>query len=117
MSNTASSHSQEFISEMKEKLLHEQKELQQRLAGHARREHGDFQANHPDYGRSEEENADEVADYIATTATTEAEEERLKNIQAALTRIEAGSYGVTDDGQLIPEKRLRANPAATTIVT
>jgi len=114
---TQDTHSQAFINEMKEQLLSEEAVLTKTLSQHARKEHGDFQADHPEYGRSDEENADEVADYIATNATTEAEELRLKNIQVALRRIEAGTYGTTDDGQFIPEDRLRANPAATTIVT
>tara|TARA_Y100000310_G_scaffold316577_1_gene368468 strand:+ start:37 stop:387 length:351 start_codon:yes stop_codon:yes gene_type:complete len=113
----SSPHTEAFINEMKEKLEGEQASLRKALESHSRKEHGDFQADHPDYGRSEEENADEVADYIATTATTEAEEVRLKNIVAALVRIESGTYGMTADGQQIPEARLRANPAATTIVT
>ncbi len=110
-------HTEAFINEMREKLEAEQVSLTRALESHSRKEHGDFQADHPDYGRSDEENADEVADYIATTATTEAEEARLKNIVAALVRIQSGTYGISEDGQQIPEDRLRANPAATTIVT
>jgi len=114
---TTSSHSAEFIEEMKQRLETELTQLTKNLASHARRDHGDFQANPPEYGRSDEENADEVADFIATNATTEAEEIRLKNIEGALARITGGTYGVTSEGELIPEARLRANPAATSLAT
>lgn len=115
MTNTH--HSEAFIKEMKEKLLLEQSALQQRLSGHARKEGGDFQATYPEYGRSDEDNADEVAEFIATTATTEAEEKRLEEVTVALERIIAGTYGITATGELISEPRLRANPAATTVIT
>lgn len=106
-----------FIEEMKQRLLADQASIEKELAPHARRSHGDYQATYPDYGRDEEENATEIADFANVSAVTEAEEARLKSIKAALTRIEAGTYGLTDAGEVIPEERLRANPAATTLVT
>lgn len=75
-----------------------------------------YVAHLPDYGRSEEDNATEVADYVASLAITKANEKRLAAVEAALARIEAKQYGLTDDGQLIPEARLKANPAATTTI-
>ena len=66
---------------MKGKLLAEQKELVARVGKNARKDHGDFQADFPEYGRSEEENADEVSDFIANNAVTEAEERRLEQIE------------------------------------
>ncbi len=101
-------HTQEFIEEMKQALLDEKKTL----SGEA-----EESANFPDYGRSEEENATEVADYQALAATNTAATERLAEIDAALERIEKQTYGVTEDGDIIPEGRLRANPAATTIIS
>lgn len=105
-----------FLDEMKQRLVAERAQLRQRLGHEAHQEHGNYQANMPDYGRNDEENAMEVADYTANAATTEAEESRLKEVEAALQRITQGTYGRTLDGQSIPEERLRANPAATTIV-
>lgn len=110
------SHNPVFVEEMRQKLLAEKEQLDKELRVLGHKDHGDFQANYPDYGRKEEENADEVADYQARAAATEAAEERFKNVEQALERIETGTYGVTDDGILIPEERLRANPAATTTV-
>ena len=110
------SHSPEFIAEMKQKLEAERQKLTQELGTVAHKHDGDFSANYPDYGRNEEDNASEVADFVATAATTEAGEARLKEVEQALERIEAGTYGTTSDGELIPEDRLRANPAAPTII-
>lgn len=109
-------HVPEFIAEMKEKLESERVRLNQELASVAHRRDGDFSANYPEYGRNEEDNASEVADFVASAATAEAAEARLKEVEQALERIAAGTYGVTADGEDIPEDRLRANPAATTII-
>lgn len=110
-------HSQKFIEEMKQRLLTEKTVLQKELGllAEPSAEEG-YSARFPDYGRSEEDNATEVADYVASAAVTKADEERLREVEAALARIEAGEYGVTNDGQMIPEARLRANPAATTTI-
>lgn len=100
-------HSPEFIDEMKTRLLAEGEQLDRELA---------TMAEKPEYGRGDEDNASEVADAGNLTATQEAARERLAAVNEALARIEAGTYGVTEEGELIPEARLRANPAATTLV-
>lgn len=110
-------HSPEFVNEMKTALDREAQEVRDKLTRLAHKDEGDYQADFPDYGRNEEENASEVADYQATFATTEAIEARLEELEAALKRIEEGTYGLTAEGEEIPEDRLRANPAATTLVT
>ena len=108
-------HSHEFIEEMKQRLLEEKKQLSKGLDNLAHKENGDFQANFPEYGRNEEENVTEMADYAALNATTEAAETRLKEVDDALRSIAEGTYGVTKNGEMIPEDRLRANPAANTL--
>lgn len=113
---TNSPHKPEFIEEMKQKLLAEKEQLQEELARIAHKDHGDYQADFPDYGRNDEENASEITEYTNLFATAEALEERLESVNAAIMRIEAGIYGITDKGEIIPEGRLRANPAATTLV-
>lgn len=40
----------------------------------------------------------------------------LDRVLAALARIDAGTYGITDDGAAIPYERLQVDPTATTIV-
>lgn len=111
-----SPHSPEFINEMKVKLLEEKTSLEGELAGVSKRRGGDYKSNFPDYGRGDEDNVTEFADYEASNATTEALEERLTGVIAALGRIDEGTYGVTEDGETISENRLRANPSATTVI-
>ncbi|PIT98087.1 MAG: hypothetical protein COT71_02675 [Candidatus Andersenbacteria bacterium CG10_big_fil_rev_8_21_14_0_10_54_11] len=102
------SHTPQFIAEMKANLKAEQQQLNAEVAA---------TKEFPDYGRHEEENATEVADYQAAAATEDMLSRRREEVEAALQRIDAGTYGITNDGQLIPEERLRANPAATTTVS
>jgi len=109
-------HTDKFIEEMKQLLNQEKIELDQELKSEAHNQDGDEVANFPDYGRHDEDNATEIADYTAQSAIVESKEARVKEIEAALKRVEAGIYGVTKNGDKIPEKRLRANPAATTTV-
>lgn len=109
-------HSDEFIAQMRQRLEAERGQLRSRLGEHAHLDHGDFVATAPEYARDDEENAMEAADQVALQGITEAEESRLKEVEAALGRIEAGTWGITAKGELIPESRLLANPAATTIV-
>lgn len=109
-------HDPSFIEEMKKRLLEEQVLLRQELGVVAEKSSDEgYVTKFPDYGRDEESNAMEVADYAAAAAVTQATHERLKAVEEALARIEAGTYGVTEDGTPIPEKRLQANPAATTL--
>ncbi len=115
MKNT-SPHNEQFVAEMSQKLEEEQAQLEAELKQIAHKSNGDYQSNVPEYGRQDEENASEVADFEAANATTEAIETRLKEVQKALKSIEKGTYGVTEDGEEIPEERLRANPAATTLI-
>ncbi|OGY30711.1 MAG: hypothetical protein A3C02_01240 [Candidatus Andersenbacteria bacterium RIFCSPHIGHO2_02_FULL_45_11] len=99
-------HTQPFIDEMKARLQEELTALK-----------GEVIEETPDYGRSEEDNATELADYEALTAASSSASMRTEEVEAALARIAAGTYGSTEDGVEIPEDRLRANPAATTVIT
>jgi RNA polymerase-binding transcription factor DksA len=116
MNNSQIAHSAEFISEMKEKIEKELSQIKQELDRVSHQEHSDYVANFPEYGRSDEENVNEIADYTVLNATTEALESRLEELEAALLRIKDGTYGITPEGEIIPENRLQANPAATTLV-
>ena len=113
---TTSSHSPEFINEMKQKLEAEQAILKTELDNSATYIDGEWQAKFPEYGEDDESNAMEIDQATAQAAVVSANAERLREIEAALGRIESSTYGLTVDGHLIPEDRLRANPAATTIL-
>lgn len=101
-------HSPKFIQEMNLQLKAEKNRLKKELRA--------LGSEFPEYGRNDEDNATEIADYQATSATENTLEERLRHVTEALNRIKEGTYGVTEDGQIIPEQRLRANPAATTVI-
>lgn len=110
-------HSAEFIEDMKKALLSEKQVLESELGEIAHKDvANEYEANYPDYERDEEANAMEMADFESANATTKATQERLNDVQRALAAIDEGKYGLTVEGDLIPEDRLRANPAATTLV-
>lgn len=109
-------HTQDFINEMKGRLEEERTKILTEFKEDSHVADGDVQANFPDYGRSEEDNVTEMEDYQSLAAITASAKERLAEIEDALGRIQAGIYGVTDEGEEIPGNRLRANPAATTLV-
>jgi len=118
--NDKTGHTEEFINEMKAQLEAEMTNLTKELGSLGHKDHGelhgDYEADFPEYGRNDEENVSEMADYQAATSTTDTLEARLVEVKEALERIAQGKYGITDDGQLIPEDRLKANPAAKTLV-
>lgn len=61
------------------------------------------------------EAADKQEEYITNRAITDQLEIRYNNIQRALEKIAAGTYGVCEvSGTPIEEDRLEANPAART---
>lgn len=78
----------------------------------------DHRAKFPDYGDdkldSMESGANEVADFAADTNTVVWLERRLKDVQAALERMDSEGYGVCEKcGKQIDEARLEVNPAAS----
>jgi RNA polymerase-binding transcription factor DksA len=95
--------SQEFINEMKQKLAEEKQKLEEELSGlHKHTELGD------DVDSSVEEiEIDEVSSNVM--ARIKADLEKIAN---ALGKIEAGTYGTDDEGNEIPEERLRVLPWA-----
>jgi len=61
------------------------------------------------------ETADTIEEFEENTAIVKDLEIRYNNVKDALESIGSNTYGVcTDCGELIDEKRLEANPAATT---
>lgn len=61
------------------------------------------------------EAADKQEEYVTNRAVNDTLEIRYREIQAALERIEKGTYGVCEtSGEKIEEDRLEANPAART---
>ena len=68
-------------------------------------------------GTEQGENAMEVEQFANDLSVTEDLESRLKKVEAALARIEDGTYGkCVAGGDIIDEARLRVEPAADTCV-
>lgn len=108
---------QTLIEENKTKLEAERTRLRT-ILGHEATPDGDgefpgeFKPKFDELGHEDGENASEVENFANDLGVTNALEEKLKNVERALQRIEEGKYGFNDDGTEIDEARLRALPEA-----
>ncbi len=93
---------QEFIEQMRQRLLADQKRLQEELAG---------VAPHTELGEGEDAAGELPLDEANQDVISLISADLLK-IGIALQKIDAGTYGVGDDGADIPPERLEANPYA-----
>jgi RNA polymerase-binding transcription factor DksA len=102
------------------KLLAEKKELEAELGTIGRRDPahpGEWEA--APISDRDDSTRDDVADNLEEMDEREeiesSLEKRLKQVDAALARVEGGTYGVCEvGGEAIEHDRLEANPAATT---
>jgi len=95
--------SEQFIKEMHQRLLAAQKKLQGDLAG---------LTPHEELGGDIDSNVQEVEDDEVSQDMIARIKSDLEKIGKALAKIQAGTYGVGDDGEAISEERLRAMPWA-----
>ena len=83
---------------------------------------GEYVTKFPDYGEDEDSeltdySPSEVEDYTRDLSVTGTLEKRLHEIEAALKRLNAGTYGICNKcGKQIPTDRLKINPEADTCV-
>lgn len=114
-----------ILEELKQKLLAEKKTLERELSAIARPDpkmKGDWDTRFPKMGEKSdfssgalEEREDEREEYETELAEEYSLESRLKEVNAALARMEKGTYGqCAKCGGDIPFERLEANPAAAT---
>lgn len=108
---------EQLLQENKEKLVAEQKKLRDILSGMGKFEGkgefpGDYKPDFPQFGDEEGEDANEVEVYDQNLGVTRDLEGRLSKVEAALKRIEDGTYGKCAEGDEIEEDRLRAVPEA-----
>ena len=105
---------------MKGVLTAEQSKLEKtlvRIAHKTGKGAGKYDADFPEYGDDEDENAMEVAEYSSSLSLESELEKSLRDANNALKRIEEGTYGVDKyTGDLIAEGRLRARPTSTSSV-
>ena len=107
--------------QFKQQLEEEKKRLLTQLErdGDKDKTTGDWQGASDDVAPAIDPNeaADQIEELVSNTPIVENLEERLRNVNDTLERIEKGTYGTCEKcGKEIPEERLKANPAATTCI-
>jgi DnaK suppressor protein len=108
-----------FLEKQKKKLEAEKEEIKGELKNIT--EKGEisnhFKAKYPHLGDTEEDNAEEVEEYIENLDLEGHLEDFLRNIKNALLRIKQKKYGICQRcGKKINKARLEAYPAATLCV-
>jgi len=106
------------LQQFKKILLEEKKTLEKELKEIANKNpniKGDFKTRFPQYGETNDENAQEVADFEKMKSLEYELETKLAKINEALKKIEQGSFGICEIcKEPIEEPRLKAMPIATT---
>ena len=113
--------SNEFLEKIQNLLLEEKKRLEDELnlfASKNPKTKDDYNADFPEYGDEEDENAREIADYTANKPLEETLEKMLRDVDKTLEVIGKGDYGVCKYcDKPIDEKRLLARPTSSACVS
>jgi RNA polymerase-binding protein DksA len=110
--------SPEVLAEIKAQLIKDKEDILRELGvvsvGESNK---DIHAKFPVVGDKPDEQAQEIEGYTTNLATERILDDNLRDIDAALKRIEEGTYGTCKYcGQPIAEKRLQARPVASACV-
>ena len=114
-----SAFTKEFLAKMQTILEADKERLQKELAKYAKPGEGGSagDAKFPDYGDSEEDNAQEVADYETNLSIESDLQKSLRDVESSLKRMKAGDYGICKYCKKpIEEKRLLARPTSSACV-
>lgn len=111
----------EKLEHFKQRLLEEKERLAQELndIGHEDpQKKGHFEANYPETGSdSEDDNAQEIAEFVDEMTVEKRIESELKDVDKALIAIKEGTYGICKYcNKPIDEKRLEARPASSSCI-
>lgn len=110
-----------FLKKMRQILEEKRAKIEAELKSFAHRKNkaaGDFDANYPEYGTKEDENASEVAEFSDNLSLEATLEGTLDDVKRALDRIDKGSYGKCKYcGKPIDERRLTARPESGSCVS
>ena len=110
-------YSKAFIEARKNDLIARKEQILEQLKSisHKGSENdNEFDANFPEYGDKEDDNATEVADYAGNLSMEETLQTTLEMINKALVKIETGQYGLDEkSGKWIDAERLEVMPTAT----
>jgi len=103
---------------LEERLRERQTELQERLARLEDEAQEFDEDSRPKYSNHPADEAVAFLDRAGRDAVARVLLEDMAQVERALERLAAGSYGLCDDcGQMIPPKRLEARPTATLCVS
>lgn len=110
----------DFLQEAETLLKAEEKRLQDELAEFSKqnpKNKDDYDAQFPNMGDKEDENAEEVNMYSTNLTLERTLEASLRDVEKALERIKKGTYGTCKYcNKEIDEKRLRARPASSSCI-
>ena len=109
----------ETMAQLRAELEREKARLERELQAVAtRNDDGVWEARAPeDIGNRVDENATEAEEMTDAVALVQTLATQLRDVEDALARMDAGTYGVCEKtGRPIPVERLRAYPAARTVV-
>ncbi|MEK7546377.1 MAG: TraR/DksA C4-type zinc finger protein [Patescibacteria group bacterium] len=105
---------------LEEMLTTEKAKLEEELGRFAKRNPNnqeDFNADFPQLGEKEDENASEVAEYSKDLTLERTLESSLRDVNKALERLSDGTYGTCKYcGKPIDEKRLMARATSTSCI-
>lgn len=113
--------SSDFLKKIKTSLLEEKERLELELHKFAKRSSGaadaDTASAFPNYGDKDDENAAEVAEYATNLSLEQDLEKTLRDVRAALERLQKGAYGICKYCKKpIEERRLLARPTSSACV-
>ena len=103
------------LSELRAKLVEEKARVEKDLKGLGSEGPGP-DADFVDRGDDEDSNAQEVTAFQEDLSLENNLEITLSMVDAALARMDAGTYGLCENGEPIPEDRLKALPWAATCI-
>ena len=105
---------QKVLEDEKARLEHELAQFSHRNPKAAKT---DYQADFPNNGSGEDENASEVAQFSDNLSLEDELEKGLRDIESALKLIEKGTYGTCKYcKQTIDERRLMARPTSSSCI-
>ncbi|MDP1709463.1 MAG: TraR/DksA C4-type zinc finger protein [Candidatus Komeilibacteria bacterium] len=109
------------LEQFKKLLVEEKTRLEEELKQFAKpnpRAEDDYNAQFPERGDKEDENAAEIADYTVNLPLERALEKQLQDVDVAIKRIDEGNYGLCKYcHQPIEEKRLEARPTSSACIS
>ncbi len=105
---------EDFLAKIRQVLTSEKARLEKELGTNST--DGD-NANFPEYGDKEDENANEVAEYAANLTIEDSLEKSYRDVVKALVRLDKGDYGTCRYcGKTIDSRRLLARPTSSACV-